>query len=72
MTWAFNQLFHSFCDHRLLLLPREGDATKVPQSYEFPREFRKLRTALVQFLVDVCRPSQLRAGPFLRGFYFSG
>jgi type VI secretion system protein ImpL len=72
LTWAFNQLYHSFCDHRLLLLPREGDALKVPQAYEFPREFRKLRTALVQFLVDVCRPSQLRAGPFLRGFYFSG
>jgi len=72
LTWAFNLLFHSFCDHRLLLLPREGDATKLPQAYEFPREFRKLRNSLVQFLVDVCRPSQLRAGPFLRGFYFSG
>jgi type VI secretion system protein ImpL len=72
LTWAFNQLFHSFCDHRLLLLPREGDAMKLPQAYEFPREFRKLRASLVQFLVDVCRPSQLRAGPFLRGFYFSG
>ena len=72
LTWAFNQLFHSFCDHRLLLLPREGDAMKLPQAYEFPREFRKLRNSLVQFLVDVCRPSQLRAGPFLRGFYFSG
>jgi type VI secretion system protein ImpL len=72
LTWAFNQLFHSFCDHRLLLLPREGDATKLPQAYEFPREFRKLRNSLVQFLVDLCRPSQLRAGPFLRGFYFSG
>jgi type VI secretion system protein ImpL len=72
LTWAFNQLFHSFCDHRLLLLPREGDALKLPQAYEFPREFRKLRASLVQFLVDVCRPSQLRAGPFLRGFYFSG
>jgi type VI secretion system protein ImpL len=72
LTWAFNQLFHSFCDHRLLLLPREGDATKLPQAYEFPREFRKLRNGLVQFLVDLCRPSQLRAGPFLRGFYFSG
>jgi type VI secretion system protein ImpL len=23
-------------------------------------------------LVDLCRPSQLRTGPFLRGFYFSG
>lgn len=72
LTWAFNLLFHSFCDHRLLLMPREGDAAKLPQAYEFPREFRKLRTSLVQFLVDVCRPSQLRAGPFLRGFYFSG
>jgi len=72
LTGAFNQLFHSFCDHRLLLLPREGDATKLPQAYEFPREFRKLRNTLVQFMVDVCRPSQLRAGPFLRGFYFSG
>jgi type VI secretion system protein ImpL len=72
LTWAFNQLYYSFSDHRLLLLPREGDATKLPQAYEFPREFRKLRSAMVQFLVDVCRPSQLRAGPFLRGFYFSG
>jgi type VI secretion system protein ImpL len=72
LTWAFNQLFYSFSDNRLLLLPREGDAMKVPQAYEFPREFRKLRNSLVQFLVDVCRPSQLRSGPFLRGFYFSG
>jgi type VI secretion system protein ImpL len=27
---------------------------------------------VVQFLLDVCRPSQLNATPFLRGFYFSG
>jgi type VI secretion system protein ImpL len=27
---------------------------------------------MVQFLVDLCRPSQLRTNPFLRGFYFSG
>ena len=40
--------------------------------YEFPREFRKLRSLAVEFLVDVCRPSQLRAGPLLRGFYFTG
>jgi type VI secretion system protein ImpL len=72
LTWAFNQLFHSFCDQRLLLLPREGDPMKLPQAYEFPREFRKLRNSMVQFLVDVCRPSQLRSSPFLRGFYFSG
>ena len=72
LTGAFNLLFHSFCDQRLRLLPREGDATKLPQAYEFPREFRKLRNSLVQFLVDVGRPSQFRASPFLRGFYFSG
>jgi type VI secretion system protein ImpL len=27
---------------------------------------------MVQFLVDLCRPSQLTTAPFLRGFYFSG
>ena len=44
----------------------------LPGIYEFPREFRKLRTPLVRFLVELCRPSQLTVGPFLRGFYFSG
>ena len=72
LSAAFNQLFHTFCDQRLRLLPRETDAEKLPQAYEFPREFRKLRSALVQFLVDIGRPSQLRSSPFLRGFYFSG
>jgi type VI secretion system protein ImpL len=72
LTGAFNQLFYSLCDHRLRLLPRESDLSKVPGTYEFPREFRKLRNMLVQFLVDVGRPSQLRSNPFLRGFYFSG
>ncbi len=69
---AFDTLFYSLCDKRLDYLPRENDQEKLPGAYEFPREFRKLRTTLVQFLVDVCRPSQLRASPFLRGFYFSG
>ncbi len=31
-----------------------------------------MRQTAVQFLVDLCRPSQLSAGPFLRGFYFTG
>jgi type VI secretion system protein ImpL len=69
---AFDEVFYSLADHRIDLLPRESDAQKVAGAYEFPREFRKLRATLVQFLVDVCRPSQLRASPFLRGFYFSG
>ena len=72
LTAAFDDLFHSLCDKRLPFLAREHDAAKLPAVYEFPREFRKLRNALVRFLVDLGRPSQLRANPFLRGFYFSG
>jgi type VI secretion system protein ImpL len=72
LSAAFNSLFHSLSDHRVDFLPRESDLEKVPGAFEFPREFRKLRTPLVQFLVDVCRPSQLRTSPFLRGFYFCG
>ncbi|MBI4905255.1 MAG: hypothetical protein HY820_16590 [Acidobacteria bacterium] len=67
----FNELFYSLCDKRIEYLPREGDAEKLPGCYEFPREFRKLRATIVQFLVDVGRPSQLSTSAFLRGFYFS-
>jgi type VI secretion system protein ImpL len=69
---AFDELFQSLADRRVPLLGREYDANKWPTIYEFPREFRKVRTLLVQAMVDMCRPSQLRKGPFLRGFYFSG
>jgi type VI secretion system protein ImpL len=72
LTEAFNNLFCTLCDRRVDLLAREHEAGTLPGVYEFPREMRKLRPALVQFLVDLCRPSQLQAGPFLRGFYFSG
>ena len=72
LSYAFNELFHSLSDKRTVFLPREGDATKTPQPYEFPREFAKLRGSIVNFLIEVCRPSQLRASPFLRGFYFAG
>ncbi|MGC8793263.1 MAG: ImcF-related family protein [Bryobacteraceae bacterium] len=72
LTEAFNRLFHRLADRRLDLLPRETDAEKTCAAYEFPREFAKLRKLVVQFLVDLCRPSQLRSNPFLRGFYFSG
>ena len=72
LTAAFDDLFYSLGDRRLMYLPREHTAEKLPAIYEFPREFRKLRNTIVQFLVDLCRPSQLRTGPFLRGFYFTG
>ena len=72
LTAAFNDLYYSLCDQRPEFLSREHDAEKLPGIYEFPREFRKLRASMVQFLVDLARPSQLTTGPFLRGFYFSG
>jgi type VI secretion system protein ImpL len=72
LATAFDDLFRSFCDKRVEYLSRENAPDKLPGVYEFPREFRKLRAGLVQFLVDLCKPSQLRAAPFLRGFYFSG
>ncbi len=72
ITEAFNALFYSLCDKRPYFLAREHDQYKQAGAYEFPREFRKLRGSLVRFLVDLCRPSQLQAGPILRGFYFSG
>jgi type VI secretion system protein ImpL len=72
LTAQFERLFRSLADARIEFLAREGDASKLPPAYEFPREFRKVRPALVQFLVDLCRPSQLTVGPFLRGFYFTG
>ena len=72
LTGNFERLFRTLADARPEFLARETDGSKLPAAYEFPREFRKLRTAAVQFLVDLCRPSQLTVGPFLRGFYFTG
>ena len=72
LTKAFDELFYSLAEKRLDLLARENEQDKLPGIYEFPRELRKLRTFLVQFLVEMARPSQLSTNPFLRGFYFSG
>jgi type VI secretion system protein ImpL len=72
LTGQFELLFRALADGRPEFLARETDATKLPPAYEFPREFRKIRPTVVQFLVDLCRPSQLTVGPFLRGFYFAG
>ena len=69
---AFDDLYHSLSDKRIEFLPREYGPERWPAVYEFPREFRKLQTPAVQVLVELCRPSQLRVGPFLRGFYFTG
>ncbi|MFL6464148.1 MAG: ImcF-related family protein, partial [Bryobacteraceae bacterium] len=72
LTNAFQELYYSLSDRRPSYLGREHDSAKLPNVYEFPREFAKLRPLLVPFLVDLCRPSQLGITPFLRGFYFTG
>ncbi|HSG82713.1 MAG TPA: ImcF-related family protein [Gemmatimonadota bacterium] len=69
---AFQRLFAGMAESRLLLLPREADQGRRSCTYEFPREFRKLAPLATQFLIDLCRPSQLRISPVLRGFYFAG
>jgi len=72
LTGTFERLFRSLADARPEFLARESDHAKLPATYEFPREFRKIRPAVVEFLVELCRPSQLSVGPLLRGFYFTG
>src|SRR5215469_3092699 len=69
---AFDEIFYSLSARRLELLTREHEHDKRPLTYEFPRELKKIRKLLVNFLVDMARPSQLQVNPFLRGFYFSG
>ena len=69
---AFDNLFQSLADWRLTLLSRKPDNAQAPPIYEFPREFKKLRSTLVPLLVDICRPGASRTTPFLRGFYFTG
>ena len=72
LTKAFDELFYALAERRLEFLWREHQPENLAAIYEFPREMRKIRTLLVQFLVDLVRPSQLSVNPFLRGFYFSG
>ncbi|HEY6345544.1 MAG TPA: type VI secretion protein IcmF/TssM N-terminal domain-containing protein [Bryobacteraceae bacterium] len=69
---SFMSLFLRLSDRRLLTLSQETDPRRKGAIYEFPREFKRIRTPLVQFLVDVFKPDPLRAGPHLRGFFFTG
>ncbi|MGH7555529.1 MAG: ImcF-related family protein [Longimicrobiales bacterium] len=69
---AFDGIFRTLALRRLDLLPREAEEEVRAGVYEFPREVRKAASLATQFLVDLCRPSQLGVSPFLRGFYFTG
>ncbi|HEY9226394.1 MAG TPA: ImcF-related family protein, partial [Gemmatimonadaceae bacterium] len=69
---SFANLFTSLAERRLQTLSREHAVEWKPGSYEFPREFNKLRALAVDFLREVGRPSELSVSPILRGFYFTG
>src|SRR5207302_2093509 len=69
---AFDQMTCALAEKRLEFLRRERMPEKLPALYEFPREIRKLRDAVANYLVEVSRPVNAEAACFLRGFYFSG
>lgn len=68
----FSALFLRLSDRRIAALAQETRQEVRAPVYEFPREFKRIRTHLVQFLVDVFKPDPLQPSPQLRGFFFSG
>lgn len=71
LTAAFRPLYHSLAERRLSHLAHEPNPARKPGIYEFPRELKRIRAPLVQFLTDVFRPHPLRPVPVLRGFYLT-
>ena len=69
---ALDLLTYSLGEFRVEVLNRETEPQNAPGAYEFPREFGKLRRNINQYLVELCKPSQLSANPYLRGFFFTG
>jgi type VI secretion system protein ImpL len=69
---AFDDLFNALALRRVSVLGRAGSLDGNGAAYEFPREFKKVSQPAIDFLIELCRPSQLRVSPFLRGFYFTG
>lgn len=69
---AFDAIVQSLNARRTGLLSRESRYERRYSAFELPRELGKLRTPVVQFLTELCRPSQLGVNPQLRGFYFTG
>ena len=73
VSGAFDNLFQSLAERRLPYLYRRNLTPRnCPPSMSFPGSSENCDSLLVRLLVDICRPSQLRTGPFLRGFYFTG
>lgn len=69
---AFLEIADALGARRVDVLGRESQLDRRYASYEMPREFRKLQASAVQFLTELCRPTQVAVSPQLRGFYFTG
>lgn len=65
-------LCYNLGEFRVEMLARETEPRNIPGVYEFPRELGKLRKNLNEYLVELSKPSQLNANPYLRAFYFTG
>jgi type VI secretion system protein ImpL len=72
LATVLDGLCYKLGEFRVEMLDRETEPRNISGVYEFPREFGKLRKNLNQYLVELCKPSQLSANPYLRGFYFTG
>lgn len=72
LTEALEGIRRGLASKRLDLLPRESSEETRQAAYEFPRELGKLADPMQEFLMELCRPGHLGAGPFLRGFYLTG
>jgi type VI secretion system protein ImpL len=71
LTKAFRVLHQSLAERRITELAHESDSRLRPDIYEFPRELKRIRGPVVQFLVDAFRPDALLPAPVLRGYYFT-
>jgi hypothetical protein len=69
---AMQEIYRSLAARRIPVLAREHAAEWKPPAYEFPREVRKLAPLVVEFLLELGKPSALKGSPVLRGFYFTG
>ena len=69
---VIDSIVYQLGEFRVEVLDRENDTRNGSGLYEFPREFGKVRKGLNQYLVELCKPSQLSANPYLRGIYFTG
>jgi type VI secretion system protein ImpL len=72
LTDSFRPLYRALAERRLTQLAHEPSPAQRPGVYEFPRELKRIRSPLVQFLTDVFRPPAFEAGPLLRGYYLTG